>query len=271
MQDLDQFGRPVVWICLGEVLPKRWLRTQRNLVAATVTEGPSPIHDSAAELAARTLLDLGHRRIALIRPKGHTPDWVARRWKLFGKAVGEEAEMRDVGPATFPDDHYGERLYSHLGTHGIPMVRRLIALRDHVQAGTPLESRLTTTERGLIADAAWLAPLLREFRPTALVVANDVLARPVYFWLRAMQIDTPGQVSLLSFDNSALLRPLPISSVDFGMGDVAYRAFHHIAGDLPVRLDRPGALYAVPRINHHGTLGSVGRPVDPAALEGELS
>jgi hypothetical protein len=63
-------------------------------------------------------------------------------------------------------------------------------------------------------------------------------------------------VSLLSFDNNHYSRPFSISSIDFGFGELAYRAAHAFLGDIPVKADHKHNLYSRPYLLARETLGT---------------
>jgi DNA-binding LacI/PurR family transcriptional regulator len=76
----------------------------------------------------------------------------------------------------------------------------------------------------------------------------------MFQWLRLQHIDIPSRMALISFDNSRLVHPLPITSVDFGFGDLGYAAFHALMGDIPVDIGRGRRRPARAFVVHRGSL-----------------
>jgi DNA-binding LacI/PurR family transcriptional regulator len=68
-------------------------------------------------------------------------------------------------------------------------------------------------------------------------------------------IAVPSEMSLISFDNSASITPLPVSTVDFGFGNLGYSAFHLIYGDVTIHRDRAGNVAGRPVVIHRGSIG----------------
>jgi DNA-binding LacI/PurR family transcriptional regulator len=83
-------------------------------------------------------------------------------------------------------------------------------------------------------DSIMLQGILRNKRITAILAPNDIAAKGFYRALRTMGKRIPEDISLLSWDNRPDLMPYPISSVDFGLNDLAYRTVHFLLGMLPV-------------------------------------
>ena len=117
-------------------------------------------------------------------------------------------------------------------------------------SGPTLRTRLSLRDR-----APSLARLLEEEGCTAILAPNDYFAHQYYHWLRATGHRMPDDVSLLSFDNNHYSRPFSISSIDFGFGELAYRAAHIFLGDLPVKADYKHNLHSRPYLLARETLG----------------
>jgi hypothetical protein len=95
--------------------------------------------------------------------------------------------------------------------------------------------------------------------PSAVIVPSDAYAMATYHWLVAAGYRIPRDLSLISFDNSSLVRPWPVSSIDFGFGHLGYQAFHAIIGDLPVKSDAKGDVCARAMVQHYGSVGPARR------------
>jgi DNA-binding LacI/PurR family transcriptional regulator len=93
---------------------------------------------------------------------------------------------------------------------------------------------------------------------TSLVVSNDARVRGVHRRLRSIGIHIPGDLSLVSFDNYRDAVALPVDTVDNGAGELGYRAFHLILGDIPVAGRKRRDIVAQPFVVDRGSVG-VGR------------
>lgn len=91
---------------------------------------------------------------------------------------------------------------------------------------------------------------------TAGVLPSDECAKRPLSCLNMLDVSIPERLSLLTFDNHDPRRIIPISSVDFGFGSLGYWAFHAIAGDITLPVDRHGTIWAQPFINDKGSLGA---------------
>lgn len=79
-------------------------------------------------------------------------------------------------------------------------------------------------------------PFLSPVTPTAIIGANDQYCESyIKPWLSSLAIAVPGEVSLISFDNSFRYDFHSLNSVDFGFDSLGYRAFHAILEDLPLQ------------------------------------
>ena len=95
-----------------------------------------------------------------------------------------------------------------------------------------------------------------EHEVTAQVLPSDGFSKRPVACLHMLGVSFPEKLSLLTFDNYDPRRIIPISSVDFGFGSLGYWAFHAIAGDLPLPIDRRGTIRAQPFINDKGSLAA---------------
>ena len=96
--------------------------------------------------------------------------------------------------------------------------------------------------------------LMKNGHISVLVSANDDKAR--VFWSKLMHhgIEVPKHISLLSFDNNRNISHLPICTIDFGFGNLAYKIFHLILQDLPVKVSKNGDLVAQAFLLDRGSL-----------------
>ncbi len=89
---------------------------------------------------------------------------------------------------------------------------------------------------------------------TAAVLPSDEYAKRPSECLQMLGFSIPERLSLLTFDNYDPRRIIPISSVDFGFGPLGYWAFHAIAGDMTLPVDRHRTIWAQPFVNDKGSL-----------------
>lgn len=95
---------------------------------------------------------------------------------------------------------------------------------------------------------------VRESGATALLCPNDRYAVAYWKALKILGVRVPKELSMLSFDNLAELKPYPISTIDFGLSLLGYQVFHLLLGDVPVRVSRSGQLFGVCRVIDNGSL-----------------
>jgi hypothetical protein len=88
---------------------------------------------------------------------------------------------------------------------------------------------------------------------TAIISPNDIYAKELLFALHKNGIKVPQSISLVSFDNSYHLRPIPVTTVDFGVEELGYKCFHWFYGLLPVK--RPEQLRGRCFLVDQGSIG----------------
>lgn len=286
---LNRFGKPVVWFDrYGESAPsgaRAGGPAGPGEAEASSGSGRKPApgllacrfdEERAVALAAEILQALGHRVIAL--PHSNPEDtWAESRIRLFEKAMGAsppdrnlhdtEGAMRllrsEKPPYHFWRAHDPRDLFSRWKERGLPHLRRLLA--------RPEGFDLFEQKSAVIRQTPFLAPFFRDHRPTALLAPNDLRAREYYFWLSAAGIEVPRDLSLLSFDNSSEVSPLPISSIDFGFGHLGFEVFHLFLGALPRLQGRRGHLAARPFLADRGSLAPPGRKVRFPDMKGLIA
>jgi LacI family transcriptional regulator len=134
----------------------------------------------------------------------------------------------------------------------------------HGQAGVPIEDRLIVRIAAQAADTdARIAALLDIEAPTAIFAANNLLAEHAWHVLRRSQLDLPGDVSLVGFDDvpwMAMVSP-PITVVAQPAVEMGRRA----AALLLRRLADRGAEPSVERLQPSLIVrGSTAPPKSPA-------
>lgn len=86
-----------------------------------------------------------------------------------------------------------------------------------------------------------LAPCFLDPGLSAIIAPNDFhLHRFISTWLEPLQIQVPGEIAVISFDNEKREEASAWNSVDFGLEGLGYLAFHFLKNDLPVRRGRKG-------------------------------
>lgn len=103
-------------------------------------------------------------------------------------------------------------------------------------------------------SAGMLGPVLTGEPPPALVAPSDKSARMLLAGLKALGMRIPQDISLISFDNRLSCTIYPISTVDFGFSSLGYRAFHYIAGDIPIGENRRGNIVSEPCVDDRGSV-----------------
>jgi len=214
---------------------------------------------SAVMLAVAYLARAGHRSIAI-----HGADvdalWAQRRARSF----------RDIGATMTPAlrvqvSGANDPLWKISDWTKQPLVSRIagqLGMDEPFHDGD--QAKLEGFRRVLIERAGSLVSLLAESKATALACLNDYMAREYFFWLRAMGVDIPRDLSLISFDNSPESTFFPVSTVDWGFERLGYLAAHVLIGDIPVRADRFGNIAGVCRLADRG---SIGKPGDPEMIK----
>lgn len=92
--------------------------------------------------------------------------------------------------------------------------------------------------------------------PTAIIFPSDRTAVTTYSHLIRLGLDTPADISVISYDNYLDATVLPVTTIDLGTDNLGYRAFHAILQDIPVVSKSDGNIItADPRVDRRGTVG----------------
>ncbi len=175
------------------------------LALRTDGRGPAAVGDDrlGGYLAARHLIDLGHRRIAVIAGPSHASS-------ALGRQEGYRAALRDAGLGV------DERLVRPSG----------FSMESGERIATELLSELTGAER-----------------PTAVMTVNDNTAVGVLAAARRLGIAVPAELSLVGYNDTPLAArlPIPLTSVrvplrEIGRGavDILLRAIDGKPADSAV-------------------------------------
>ena len=204
----------------------------------------SPSDAKVVPCAVEVLSAYGHRCVGF--PVDETVEWEMQRLARL-----QAEASRHVPPLT---------LVSQSRNRSVSPDRRML---NQVLAKLKGVSDLAEEGRAAVLDdvvrthpvSAWMAPLFATPGLTAIMVPNDATGRFVYEWLSALRVSMPDRFSLLSFDNYRGNKALPMTSVDFGFGQLGYCAFHAILRTIRIATDRSGTVWARPFVAHRASLG----------------
>jgi DNA-binding LacI/PurR family transcriptional regulator len=252
---LLQFGRPVMWFDYDDSIPmldRRVIDNERYFRLYCSI-------DDAVEAALRTLAGLGHTRVGVAQhgPYGDDP-WSAKRVEA----------IRRMGARLYPSltidiGHSRERLWDdydslvRMDRIDDILFRHAGMLEQRLKAQHPEMSpnrRRREVRAALIEAVPSLASLVTG-GCTAILALNQFMGVNTLTWLTYVGIDVPADMSILSFDNIYPLINVPISTVDFGFGNLGYQAAHVFIGDIPVRADKWGNIGSRPQLLSRGSLG----------------
>ncbi len=285
IDEMLRLDKPVVWFDRLKENPS-FSFNRRRFVRCHEAE------QYAVRLALEFLYSVGHRSIAF--PSMQDAPWLNRRQAIIEKAAVragfDEVHVTQPAAQLFANGDieaqadYLRRLFDK----GIPHIKTSVNFisatagslfgrlpaecgkafaRDRFLGAAHLISYLIRHE-DRAADLLWdfrylpwlaaatpvLAPILENQQITAILAPNDMTAHRYYFWLKAVGMNIPRDLSLVSFDNLWFLQHLPVTSVDFGYGYLGFAAFHAIIQDLSLRSDLDGNIAAQPRVVHRGTV-----------------
>jgi len=226
-----------------------------------------PDYDRSESLPVEALSELGHR-IAGYCDLGRSSLWLRlRQLKIVNAAAELSPPLRIVSsrecPPLFtlrPD------LRSHEFAEDIRrffpgrIVRNINAAFAAIGSDQWVFSDLPEKYKSLVHLTSHLGALVTHPGLTALVAPADRHAKLYYRWLQTAGIKVPQELSLISFDDrQERLYPYSISSVNFGLDELGYSAFHLLLGDSPLKPDALRSVKSRCRINHLATMGTPGR------------
>jgi hypothetical protein len=206
------------------------------------------------DAALMALASYGHRVLGIPNHVREYRSWVARRIALLRKQV----DRHDLG-MSIVDRNRPVEIKPFPKREALAWLRRrspggMIHPEEAEDDRTAARSVSRVTQH--LSDCIHVvAPLLRHRGVTAMVIPNDAVAVRVYYALLALGVRVPEDLSLVSFDNSAVASGIPVSTVDFGFDYLGYCAAHLLIGDIPIRSDRAGNLAARSRLVDRGSVG----------------
>jgi len=169
----------IVYSCIADSESLSWLRRRRipqvhvDLAPVEGIDNVTIEDRAGARDAARHLVDLGHRRIALVLPG--PPD---------------RCGIRDEPPEDLGLHVADERLHGWMDVLGPAGVRPRVLVRPK---NLPLHD--TTHVRNLLESPG---------RPTAVLCYSDLIAVAVLDAAAALGLDVPGDLSVIGFDDAPL-------------------------------------------------------------------
>ncbi len=259
MQDwltwLLQFGKPVMWFDYDNSAPsmdrrainnERYFRLYSNI-------------DTAVELALETLKRYGHTSIGVAHNGPYISEgWSVRRVDAIRRMSLRHAASLDVDVQSrqekiWPDFEAlteNDLLDDVVLRHANIIEARLREADPHM---SPNKRRRALRDE-LVGSLPTLSSLVHK-GCTAIVTLNQYMGVNAMYWLLLVGIEPRRDMSLLSFDNIPPLANHPISTIDFGFGNLGYQAAHVLVGDIPVKTDRWGNIGSEPVFIDRGSLG----------------
>lgn len=136
--------------------------------------------------------------------------------------------------------------------------------REMQEKAPPLGIHIQILESDVTDESIIQEALVQPQRATALIAPNDKYAKRYWRTLIDLGYSIPNDISMVSFDNLASLRPYPISTVDFGMTMLGYQVFHLLLGDIPIKVWPGNRLLGISRLIDNGSIATAQSARTPA-------
>jgi DNA-binding LacI/PurR family transcriptional regulator len=205
------------------------------------------------DLATGSLLQAGHRVLGIPTFKRNEETWALPRLDLIRNAAAAMSPEARIVHATheeefwLPDSSEPHSLLEALDENFRKFVTGPAGDRRSrpgvSRGGNPFFQK-TPSMAGLLKAGC-----------TALIALNDWRAHQYLVWFRNAGLRIPQDMSIVSFDNTALSETIPVSTVDFGFARLGYLAAHLLIGDIPVRADREGNIPGICTLMDRGSIG----------------
>ena len=203
---------------------------------------PVGITDAPGKAVGRFLLGLGHRQVAFLSPY-HSFLWSINRYRGLCEAFTEAGYNAAVTALSSEMDqwagHAPEIVRDSTMANSFPGWDRIPESSSLRLELLRLESRSQNRISTLFALRHELYRTLENALPgthaTAWVAANDDAAIVMMDFLREKGRRIPGDVSVVSFDDSALAIAYGLTSYNFNTALIAAAAFRHILQPAPLR------------------------------------
>jgi hypothetical protein len=208
---------------------------------------------AATALAVDVLVNYGHRIIGF--PDMFTPRhrWVPRRIEYVRKAAA-----RHSPPPMIFSPEQSEPFWTYVQDKPISVLNYLFrgiskALRLRTELTHGIRAKPSIRQK-LLEKTPSLASIFDD-GATAIIAGNDYIARDYYYWLKIIGIDLPRHISMISFDNQPEFIASSLSTIDFGLGRLGYKAAHLLIGDIPAQSDAEGHIAGVCTLVDRGSIG----------------
>jgi hypothetical protein len=132
-------------------------------------------------------------------------------------------------------------------------------LLSHFEATEELPEHQRSTHKELLSilsrlfDAAILLKSIERPDITAIIAPNDMIGRSYLSVLHLLGCEIPRDISIVSFDNWFRFSFFPLTTIDFGLASLGYRALHILLGDTP-GIERDHDIAASPYVEDRGSV-----------------
>jgi DNA-binding LacI/PurR family transcriptional regulator len=221
-------------------------------------------NESAISSVLKTLSGMGHRKIGMPyfqqSQESWRPHFSLTRKNLFSRAAANDfpeinlitTKMAGAIPGGADEKIWNARQWTSSLHMMEDLLARIAEKKDRHPSSAVTSAR--PSREDIIAYMPFLAKLITEDGITAIVGSNDYYSCQFYVWLSYLNINVPRDISLISFDNSALIRQYPIATVDWGYAHMAYCAVHILVGDIPIAHNSEKVMYSKTRLIDRGSL-----------------
>ncbi len=241
----------------------------------------------AIRLALQTFADQGHRTVGFPNIARHmVPAWHSQYGRFRDKAGSSQDR-----PTTADGKTYWTSRRIEYASSTAALLKPSIDVRSAMHSESfwafgmkgnerPFSERVATSlnvnsdvrihnvrnaSQALLQGTPSLVSLLRE-GVTAILALNDAMALDYHEWFRAVGIEIPDKISLMSFDNRSESVVAPISTIDFGFYRLGFLAAHLFLRDMPIRTDHRGWLRGHCSFIDRGSVSRPGK--EPLSLPG---
>lgn len=99
-------------------------------------------------------------------------------------------------------------------------------------------------------------PVFLDEAINCIIAPNDNIGRIFLVALSRIGIRIPQRISLISFDNWFCFSFIPLTTIDSGLRELGYKAFHALCGDIQPKSDEKG-VSTNPMIEERGSVASL--------------
>jgi DNA-binding transcriptional regulator YhcF (GntR family) len=263
---LAQFGKPIVLLDHSDYMPDL---TRSSMSYPKFFRLFCP-ENQLVSTALTTLHNEGHRVVGVndVLPVKHDK-WLIKRLGLI-RDIAEKLQPPITITFETQTEPFWKVDYARIYAidPAIAYLEQLITkLNISKQKQPGVHQWRRQLKKALFESIPSISKLLRR-NITALLCLNDWLATNIYMLLRAMEIDVPRELSIISMDNAAASQHYPISTIDFGFERLGFYGAHIFINDIPIPADREGLVLSSPRLIDRGSITAPRKgPFDLAGLE----